>query len=76
MRGSLGGEVLGGSLSYLVHDRTGLPAERGERQRQKTALSEARRGAVDSLPGERAEKNSGPHSPDSVRSADSTVRRA
>ncbi|RDD86654.1 hypothetical protein DVZ84_23855 [Streptomyces parvulus] len=41
MRGSLGSVVLGGSLSCLVHDRTRLPAERGERQWQKTALSEA-----------------------------------
>ncbi|MFI8487418.1 hypothetical protein [Streptomyces rubrogriseus] len=41
---SLGGVVLGGSLSYLVQHRTQLSAERAEQQRQKTALSEARRG--------------------------------
>jgi hypothetical protein len=41
---SLGGVVLGGSLSYLVQHRTQLSAERAERQRQRTALSEARRG--------------------------------
>ncbi|MGW5464189.1 hypothetical protein [Streptomyces sp. NPDC003996] len=40
---SLGGVVLGGLLSYLVQHRTQLSAERAEQQRQKTALSEARR---------------------------------
>ncbi|MFD7389527.1 hypothetical protein ACFV46_13780 [Streptomyces sp. NPDC059852] len=41
---SLGGVVLGGSLSYLVQHRTQLSAERAEQQRQRIALSEARRG--------------------------------
>ncbi|MZE70528.1 hypothetical protein [Streptomyces sp. SID5789] len=41
---SLGGVALGGSLSYLVQHRTQLSAERAEQQRQRTALSEARRG--------------------------------
>ncbi|CAM5343302.1 hypothetical protein GCM10010220_30600 [Streptomyces parvulus] len=41
---SLGGVVLGGSLSYPVQRRTRLSAERAEQQWQKTALSEARRG--------------------------------
>ena len=41
---SLGGVVLGGSLSYLVQHRTQLSAERAERQRQQIALSEVRRG--------------------------------
>ncbi|MEW1567300.1 hypothetical protein AB0454_30500 [Streptomyces sp. NPDC093509] len=41
---SLGGVVLGGSLSYLVQHRTQLSAERAEQQRQQLALSEARRG--------------------------------
>ncbi|WP_141206942.1 hypothetical protein [Streptomyces griseorubiginosus] len=41
---SLGGVVLGGSLSYLVQHRTQLSAERAEQQRQQIALSEARRG--------------------------------
>ncbi|MFJ3670360.1 hypothetical protein ACIPSE_28290 [Streptomyces sp. NPDC090106] len=40
---SLGGVVLGGMLSYLVQHRTQLSAERAERQRQRDALSEARR---------------------------------
>ncbi|MER6746426.1 hypothetical protein [Streptomyces fungicidicus] len=40
---SLGGVVLGGSLSYLVQHRTQLPAERAEQQRQRISLSEARR---------------------------------
>ncbi|MFE9851183.1 hypothetical protein ACFYPN_20645 [Streptomyces sp. NPDC005576] len=41
---SLGGVVLGGSLSYLVQHRTQLSAERAEHQRQQIALSETRRG--------------------------------
>ncbi|MEU6289746.1 MULTISPECIES: hypothetical protein [unclassified Streptomyces] len=41
---SLGGVVLGGSLSYLVQHRTQRSAERAEQQRQKIAMSEARRG--------------------------------
>ncbi|MFH8447705.1 hypothetical protein ACH4CD_00585 [Streptomyces fungicidicus] len=40
---SLGGVVLGGSLSYLVQHRTQLSAERAEQQRQRISLSEARR---------------------------------
>ncbi|MEU9757849.1 hypothetical protein AB0D90_32850, partial [Streptomyces althioticus] len=41
---SLGGVVLGGSLSYLMQHRTQLSAERAERQRQRVTLSEGRRG--------------------------------
>lgn len=41
---SLGGVVLGGSLSYLVQHRTQLSAERAEQRRQQVALSETRRG--------------------------------
>ncbi|MEV6195698.1 hypothetical protein AB0M19_25220 [Streptomyces sp. NPDC051920] len=40
---SLGGVALGGTLSYLVQHRTQLSAERAEQQRQRNALSEARR---------------------------------
>ncbi|MFD9248621.1 hypothetical protein [Streptomyces bottropensis] len=40
---SLGGVVLGGSLSYLVQHRTQLSAERAEQQGQRISLSEARR---------------------------------
>ncbi|MEU3794583.1 hypothetical protein AB0F07_33115 [Streptomyces fructofermentans] len=40
---SLGGVVLGGTLSYLVQHRTQLSAERAEQARQRSALSEARR---------------------------------
>ena len=40
---SLGGVVLGGSLSYLVQHRTQLSAERAERRRQEISMSEARR---------------------------------
>lgn len=40
---SLGGVVLGGSLSYLVQHRTQLSAERAEQRRQRISLSEARR---------------------------------
>ncbi|MDT0405012.1 MULTISPECIES: hypothetical protein [Streptomyces] len=40
---SLGGVVLGGSLSYLVQHRTQLSAERAEQRRQQIAVSEARR---------------------------------
>ncbi|MFB7509308.1 hypothetical protein ACFC0P_38930, partial [Streptomyces broussonetiae] len=40
---SLGGVVLGGSLSYLVQHRTQLSAERAEQRRQHIALSETRR---------------------------------
>lgn len=40
---SLGGVVLGGMLSHLVRHRTQLSAERAEQQRQRNALSEARR---------------------------------
>ncbi|MEE1832249.1 hypothetical protein [Streptomyces sp. SP17KL33] len=40
---SLGGVVLGGSLSYLVQHRTQLSAERAEQQRQQISLSETRR---------------------------------
>ncbi|CAM5625437.1 hypothetical protein [Streptomyces canus] len=40
---SLGGVALGGVLSYLVQHRTQQSAERAEQQRQRTAVSEARR---------------------------------
>ncbi|MEV6947760.1 hypothetical protein AB0N07_38600 [Streptomyces sp. NPDC051172] len=40
---SLGGVVLGGSLSYMVQHRTQLSAERAEQRRQQIAVSETRR---------------------------------
>ncbi|MFF7542569.1 hypothetical protein ACFZCU_02860 [Streptomyces canus] len=40
---SLGGVALGGVLSYLVQHRTQQSAERAEQQRQRIAVSEARR---------------------------------